>query len=222
MKNLIILIYFCFLSITIHAQNNFLFFGFRAGVNTSVVLHDLNSEGFTLVGRHVGYNFGPTIHFEPKLFLGFNSGIIFNSTGWVNKQGTLFDTLRYRKDVFKNVQIPATLTLKFGIGEFGRVIFESGAYAQYAVSGHSDMTDLTGKTYNQSVAWAKFGKTPEQDFTYKRLNMGLLFGIGYQQKGITVGSCYNLGLFDVTKNEIRMHNHLWNIYIIARSWKRKT
>lgn len=204
------------------AQNNFLFVGARAGLNTSVVLHEITPEGFTVVGRHVGYNFGPTFHFEPKHFFGINSAVIFNSTGWVDKTGEIADTLLYRKDVFKNIQIPLTLSVKLGIGEYGRIVVEAGAYAQYAVSGYTNFKDLSGQIHTKAIDWLMWNESvSEQELSYRRLNMGAIFGVGFQHKFVYVGASYNLGLFDITKNELVMHNHIWNMYVIVRTWKRK-
>lgn len=222
MKYLLLLGLFVLVQTQVSAQNNFLFIGARGGLNTSVVLQEIVPEGFTVVGRHVGYHFGPTIYFEPKMYFGLNSGIIFNSTGWVDKVGSIIDTLSYRKDVLQNIQIPISLSLKFGIGDFGRLFFEGGGYAQYAISGYSDITDASGNTYRKAVMWAKNSdETLTDDFSYKRMNMGVILGLGYQHKFITVGASYNLGLFDVTAQEIRVHNHIWNMYVCFRTWKRK-
>ena len=197
-----------------------LFFGLRGGINTSIIFEEINPDGFTIVGRHIGYNFGPTVHFEPSKFIGFNSGILFNSTGWVQDKKKLFDTLTSRKDVFKNIQIPATISLKFGIGSVTRIFIEGGVYSQVAVSGYSDIEDLYGRTYTRTINWVKSKPTESSDFAYKRVNMGFIFGAGYQYKGLQIGTSYNLGLLDITKNDVRMHNHIWNFYLILRTWKR--
>ncbi|HPY82448.1 MAG: PorT family protein [Bacteroidales bacterium] len=223
-KRIIVACLFVYCSVgVVSAQNNVLFVGARAGVNTSVVLQEITPEGFVVVGKHVGYNFGPTIHFEPKLFFGINSAIIFNSTGWIDKTGEVFDTLLYRKDVFKNIQIPLTVSLKFGIGEYGRIVIEGGGYAQYTLSGYSDFKDLSGQIHKKAVDWIQWNESDsEYDISYKRMNMGAVFGVGFQHKCIYIGANYNLGLFNITKNELCLHNHIWNMYVIVRTWKRKT
>jgi len=37
------------------------------------------------------------------------------------------------------------------------------------------------------------------------MNMGTLFGVGFQHKWIHIGANYNFGLFDITKNELSLH-----------------
>ncbi len=212
-----------FLGITFcYAQNNYLFFGVRSGINTSIMWQEVSPEGFTIVGTHIGYHVGPTIHFEPKHFIGFNSGLIFNTTGWVNETETLADTLLYRKDVFKNIQLPLTTTIKIGVGEFGRIIIETGGYLNFTMTGYSNMKEVGGEIYEEAVTWYRFEESDGiNDIAYKRTNAGVIFGGAFQHKFITVGTSYNLGLVDITKNEYVMHNHTWNFYVIFRTWKRK-
>jgi len=212
-------IFLLFCSLQLVAQETKLFVGARAGLNTSVSLQNVDMTGFTIVGRYTGFHLGPTFYFEPKEFLGFNSGIFFNSTGWVDNLGQLSDTILYRKDVFKNIQLPFTVSLKLGVGEVARIIIEAGGYGNYALSGYTDFKDLTGEIHTQSVQWAKFGEAPDpNDFSYRKMNVGGIIGFAFQSKFFKVGASYNVGLFDVTKNELVIHNHMWQFYVVARTF----
>ncbi|MFO7868725.1 MAG: outer membrane beta-barrel protein [Bacteroidales bacterium] len=205
-----------------YSQKKHIFLGIRAGVNTSVVVEEINPEGFTIVGRHTGYHIGPTIHIEPTRFFGLNSGLLLNTTGWVNKTERLADTLLYREDIFKNIQVPLTASIKIGIAEFARIIIEAGGYLNFSLSGYSNIKEVTGEIHEETIAWYQFSESDDtNDITYKRTNAGAVFGCAFQHKFITLGTCYNLGMVDITKNEYVLHNHIWNFYVTLRSWKRK-
>lgn len=215
-------ILFVVVTVTAHAQlSNFAFVGVRGGINTSVAMQELDMEGFTIVGTYTGFHVGPTLHFEPVDFFGLNTGAFFNTSGWVDKYGDLADSLKYRKDVFQNIMLPVTMTLKVGLGDVARGFIEGGAYVNYSISGVTTFEDGAGVVYERSVKWSKFNEPPSaDDFTYRRLQAGTVLGVGLQVESFVVGMNYTFSLSDLTKEGVSFRNEVWSFYLGFRMFRK--
>ena len=155
----------------VHAQDKPVLLGVKAGVNLSTLGADLKDSKYVFK-----YQVGITadLAFSENLYL--LTGLDFQA------KGAKLDGVKYNPIY---LQLPVTVGYKFDLGNNTRLVLNAGPYLAYGIG---------GKTKGGEAGSQKLFK----DDIFKRLDYGVIGGVGVEFDRFTVSAGYDLGLRNIS------------------------
>lgn len=192
----------------------------RGGLNLSQMptkwdgkVTDKNSE------LKSGYHIGPVIDFHINNLFSCETGMLYTTKGLRETSSqTINSTRSLMKINITYVEIPFSLKASF---PFRNITFfgSSGGYIASGLFGHVlSMEDINGT----NSSWEKINWGDKGD-ALKRLDYGLIFGIGMKIKAIQLGICHEMGMSDLVIADpasSRTYNKTFELYVSYNIWNR--
>ncbi|NOR74788.1 MAG: outer membrane beta-barrel protein [Draconibacterium sp.] len=171
-------------------------FGVKAGLNLSNMVYKIDdeiySEEFEL---NPGFHAGVTAEFPIDDMFSFETGVLLSTKGFKTSSDEMDPSDIYSSDHKVNIlylDIPLTAKVLYNIGgveAFG--LF--GPYIDFGLTGKSKYKS-TDESTEEDIEWGS-------DKDLKRLDLGLVFGVGVEVKSVEIGVSYNLGLANIAPND---------------------
>ena len=158
-------------AVQVKAQDKPVTFGVKAGVNLSTLGGDLKDSKYTFK-----YQAGITVDVLLVDHLYLMTGLDFQAKG--AKLGGVKYNPMY-------LQLPAMIGYKFDLGANTRLVLNAGPYIAYGIG---------GKTKGGEAGSQKLFK----DDIFKRLDYGVVGGVGVEFGKFSIGAGYDLGLANIS------------------------
>lgn len=203
---------FFYLGVYLSAQGSPWTFGVKAGANvsTSSFKPDMDSNKKS----KMGFNIGLTAEYELAKSFFLQSGIAFTTKGikakgesiWIGGQPV--STLWEQSINQSYLQIPITAAYKISIARNTQILIHAGPYFAYGIGGSSDSKYI----YTGGIS----GEPGENKDTFnkaglKRMDLGLIGGLGLEYCKFVLAVDYELGLTDLSHSDTRFiyaHNNI--------------
>jgi hypothetical protein len=154
----------------VNAQDKPVTFGVKAGVNLSTLGGDLKDSKYTFK-----YQFGVTADIALTETVYIMTGLDFQAKG--AKLGGIKYNPMY-------LQLPATIGYKFDLGGDTRLVLNAGPYIAYGIGGKAKGGESSQKLFKDNI--------------FKRLDYGVIGGVGVEFGRLAVGAGYDLGLANIS------------------------
>lgn len=187
-------------------------FGVKAGMN-------ITNSGQNYQSSKPGFNVGGTVEYDLKNNFFLQSGLEFKTKRGKSEiyfldypVGGYFPSETSKSSTYTGVsnysttlmylQVPLTLGYRLPISKDFGMTFNAGMYTAYRVGGRSKSSfdgytkDADGQTTLYS--WSSNSNSAGSDLN--RLDFGLLGGVGFEYKKLSLNINYELGLVNLNKN----------------------
>jgi len=183
MKKLKVLLAAAAVAVSSSAFAQDLSFGVKAGLNIANVSAKYGGKKITDAKSLLGINLGVYADYGFSDMLALEAGLQFEQKGYKTEQGKETD-----KEIVNYFTIPVNLRANVAVGD-NNLYFLAGPTFGIALSGKAKYDDGDEK----ETSSFKFGNGDDDDC--KRMNVGLLFGAGFEMSNnIGVRISYDLGL----------------------------
>ncbi len=170
-------------------------FGIKGGLNLSnmKISDDNSSRRFK---TNPGFHIGPTAEIPISEILSFETGLILSSKGFKSS----FNLMGYESKSSFNplyLDIPLTAKASHTLNDI-RIYGLLGPYIGFGVGGKGkEKITVDGETEKSSekINW---GSDEEDDF--RRMDYGLVIGVGAEYQSFLFTIAYNMGLANLTKD----------------------
>jgi hypothetical protein len=171
-------------------------FGIKAGLNLSNVLIKDNYDTYSdNLKMHPGFHIGATAEFPFSEMMSFETGLLLTTKGYKYNESEA-DYEYSEKASAYYLDIPITAKASFNVG--GPKIY--GLLGPYVGIGLTGKYKSEGNYYGQTFSETediKWGSDPDVDHL-KRLDFGLLGGVGAEISSFKVELTYGLGLANIS------------------------
>ena len=166
----------------------------------------------------LGYHFGPVFDLKMNKLFSLETGLLYSTKGLRETNKETNGTKSLSKINIAYIDLPITLKTSFTFhnitisGDVGGYIAH-GLFARYF---SSENTDGTNNSW-QKIAWGNTGEA------IKRLDYGIILGIGVKIKALQLGLCLENGVADLVTGDPssnRTFNKTYDIYIAYDIWSR--
>lgn len=145
-----------------------------------------------------GFHFGGVVELPISEILSLEAGLVFSTKGSKYHEADRSDDYVYDSKFNLNyINLPVTAKINFNIGDV-KIFGTAGPNLGYGMTGKSKSTEyFKGKTTKQSYN-TKWGSGTYDDL--RRVDFGVIAGIGVEISSIIVGVNYDLGLLNIAAN----------------------
>lgn len=189
-----------FWGVNLSAQRSPLSFGIKAGVNLSNSSADVEGlfQDYEKKAK-VGFHFGVVAEYALTDAFALQSGLTFTTKGMVIKHSEDWIPVGKEHNTqttnMQYLQLPLLAVYKKGIARDTKVIFNVGPYVSYGIGGK-----VTTKTEYFNLGDTPNDKTEYDTFKkdmYKKVDLGVIGGVGGEFGKIFVNLNYELGLLNL-------------------------
>ena len=192
-------------------QTNAQTFGIKGGLNLANMLYKDDDRTYSdNYSMNPGFHIGLTIDVSLNDFLSFESGLLLSTKGMNNDHeytnpypygygggyadvSSKWSSKDLRKTNLYYLDVPLTIKISHNIGSILKIFGAVGPYIDIGLSGNLKWV----RESNGEKETKEFDVIWENEFDYKRLDMGLSFGGGVEIHSITTGITYDLGLSNI-------------------------
>lgn len=195
-----LLFLFLFVGASLSAQNSPLSFGVKAGVNlsnSSYNLKDINPDADKKA--KVGFHFGVVAEYALTDAFALQSGLTFTSKGMVIKSVDLWiprgESHITQTTDMQYLQLPILAVYKIEVEPGTKIFFNAGPYLSYGIGGK-----VTTKTRYVNLGDKAEDKQQYDTFKnniYKKVDFGVIGGVGAEFGKMFVNLNYELGILDL-------------------------
>jgi len=190
--------------------------GAKAGLNLSTMLmKDDNTTYSDNFKMNPGFHVGANIEFPITEIFSFETGLLFSTKGYKDEYKVEeHEIIDYKNKLnLYYLDIPATAKASFNVGEEAKLYGLLGPYLGIGLSGKMKIESTVRGNKTTTEEDIKWG-TDSQSDDFKRVDFGLIGGVGVEFYSVFIEASYGYGLINIcsyTDNGYKTNNRVLGI-----------